>query len=145
MAILETLGECIERNDRYFHDELCLVFEDQRLTFGQYAARVRCLASALHQAGLGRQDRVAVLSLNRPEYVDLYGACEWSGYVIAPVSSALAPPEIVYIVNDAAAAILLFEEQMTGIVASIRGSLDCVKTFVCLGDKVPSWAVGYAE
>src|SRR5438067_10740546 len=102
MAIVETLGESIERNEEFFRNELCLVFEDQRITFGQYADRLRRLADGLFRAGLKRHDRVSILSANRPEFVDLYGACEWAGYVIAPVSTALAPPEIAYIINDSA-------------------------------------------
>jgi acyl-CoA synthetase (AMP-forming)/AMP-acid ligase II/pimeloyl-ACP methyl ester carboxylesterase len=145
MSILNTLGDSIERNERYFRDELCMVFEDQRITFGQYAERVRCLADGLSRAGLRRQDRVSILSLNRPEYVDLYGACEWAGYVISPLNHALAPPEIVYIVNDAAPRILIFEAQFAETIAAIRSALESVETFVCLGVEAPPWAISYAS
>ena len=145
MAILKTLGECIERNERYFRNELCLVFKAQRITFGQYADRVRRLADGLHRTGLRRQDRVSILSINCPEFVDLYGACEWAGYIISPLNHALAPPEMVYILNDAAPRILIFEGQYAETVAFIRSSLSSVEVFVCLDDNAPPWAFSYAS
>ena len=32
MPILETAGECIERNETYFANELCTVFENHRIS-----------------------------------------------------------------------------------------------------------------
>src|SRR4051812_39853878 len=101
MPILETLRDCIERNETYFANELAVVFADQRITFGQLGQRARRLADGLYRAGLRSQDRVSILSANRPEFVDLYGACEWAGFVISPLNTDLAPPEIAYILNDA--------------------------------------------
>src|SRR4051812_9280586 len=100
MALINTLGDIIERNEQYFREEICLIFDDQRITFGDYADRIRRLADGLYKLGLRRQDRVAILSTNRPEFVDLYGACEWAGYVITPLNHALAASEVSYVVND---------------------------------------------
>lgn len=143
MAVLTTLGECIERNERYFRDELCIVFRDQRITFGEHAVRVRRLADALHRAGLKLQDRVSILSTNRPEFVELYGACEWAGYIISPLNNVLAPSELHYILGDAMPRILVFEAQYAEVIASIRPSLSHIESFVCLDDDVPPWASSY--
>ena len=45
MPILETLRDCIERNETYFANELAIVFADQRITFGQLGRRARRLAA----------------------------------------------------------------------------------------------------
>ena len=143
MAVLTTIGECIERNESYFRDELCLVFNGRHITFGDHARQVRRLADALHRVGLARQDRVAILSHNRPEYVELYGACEWAGYIISPLNSALAPPELLYILGDAMPRVLLFDAAHAEKIASIRASLGHIETFVCLDDATPPWAECY--
>ena len=73
--------------------------------------RARRLADGLYRAGLRSHDRVSVISANRPEFVDLYGACEWAGYVISPLNTELAAPEIAFILNDAEPRILVFERR----------------------------------
>jgi acyl-CoA synthetase (AMP-forming)/AMP-acid ligase II len=109
--------------------------------------RVRRLADALHRVGLERQDRVSILSTNRPEFVELYGACEWAGYIISPLNNALAPPELLYILSDAMPRVLIFDTQHAEIIASIKPSLNRIETFICLDDSAPPWASflqGYA-
>lgn len=143
MPILETLRDCIERNETYFANELAIVFADQRITFGQLGRRARRLADGLYRGGLRTQDRVSILSANRPEFVDLYGACEWAGFVISPLNTDLAPPEIAYILNDAEPRIFVFEARFAQSVDAIRTRLRSVETFICIGDPVPPWAVSY--
>lgn len=143
MPILETVGECIERNETYFANELCTVFENHRISFGQFAVRARRLADGLYRAGLRSQDRVSVISANRPEFVDLYGACEWAGYVISPLNTELAAPEIAFILNDAEPRILVFERRFAATIDSLRDRLQSIETYICLGEAVPPWAVSY--
>lgn len=143
MAILQSMRALVERNEHLHGDDLHLIYGEQRRTFRQFADRARRLASSLYQLGVRHQDRVAILAMNCPEYLDVYGAGEVAGYVIAPVNFRLAPPEIRYILASAAPKVLLFEQQYSAVIEQLRAELPFVQAFICIGDPAPSWAEAY--
>ena len=80
-----------------------LIDRGRTYPFLQHATRVRQLVDALEQAGCRRRDRIAVLSRNCAEYLEIYGACELGGCIAAPVNHRLAAAEINHIVGDTTA------------------------------------------
>ena len=72
----------------------CLVFDGHTRSYGEVAERVRRLAALLQAQGLGEGDRIAVLSHNRPEYLELFLAAGWIGAVVACQNWRLADPEL---------------------------------------------------
>ena len=66
------------------------------LTYGELANRVRRLASALPARGVGRGSRVAVLSENRAEYLELLLAAAHLGAIVACQNWRLAAPELAH-------------------------------------------------
>ncbi len=49
------LGDVIERNARYFPGKTAVVCEERRVTYSEFAARVRKFANALASGGLNRR------------------------------------------------------------------------------------------
>lgn len=144
--MIETLGDIIRNNAYKFADESAFVYHGRTVTFADYHDRCQQAASALSRAGIRRQDRVSVLSQNKIEFLELYGAAELAGFILATVNFRLAPPEIEYIVNDSQPRILFFEAPFTETVAGLRDRLPTVETYVSFGHEIgalPSWAVDY--
>src|SRR4051794_37036915 len=101
-APVQTLRDLVERNERLHGDDLYLIFGEHRVTFRQFAGRARKLASALYSLGVRAQDRICILAMNCPEYLEVYGAGEVAPFIVAPINYRLAAPEIAYIIGDAA-------------------------------------------
>lgn len=143
----KTMGALLERNGDYYPNVEALVFESRRLTHRQLHERSLRLASALHQCGLPRQERVAVLATNCIEVFEIYFAAYVVGYIAAPVNFRLAPPEIRYILADASPKVLFFEVQYADTVNALREHLPGIEHFICISDpsglNVPAWAVEY--
>ncbi len=78
---------------------LALEEGDRRLSYGALGARVLALAGALHARGVGRGDRVAVLSENRAEYLEVFLAAASVGALVACQSWRLAAPELAHCVG----------------------------------------------
>src|SRR4051812_4660145 len=97
---MRTLRDIIACNERFYPDLDAYVDGERRLTHAQFALRARQVAGALHALGMRPQDRVAMMSMNRMEYVELYGACEWAGYILAHINFRLAPPEVAHVLAD---------------------------------------------
>lgn len=84
-----------------------VVSSGTRLTFGQVDDRVARLGAALRSQGLVPGDRVVLLADNELEFLEIQGACLRSGFTLVPLNTRLADPELAYIINDAAPALLI--------------------------------------
>jgi fatty-acyl-CoA synthase len=77
------------------HPERPAVVDGTRLlTYAALAERVRRLAGVLDARGLRRGARLAILSENRAEYLELFLAAATVGAVVACQNCRLAPPEL---------------------------------------------------
>ena len=141
---MKLLADIHERNAALFPNAPAVVFGDAVLTFRRHWERINRLADGLYRNGARRQDRIAMLAMNTPEYIEAYSACERAGYVLTTVNFRLAAAEILYVLKDSAPLALIFEAQYAQVVDSLRPELE-VKTYVCLGGETPDWAVPYEE
>ena len=80
------LGEMLARVARKYPEKLALVFEETRLSFADLDDRVNRLANALSDSGVGKGEKVAVLSYNSHRVVEAYFACHKLGAVVVPVN-----------------------------------------------------------
>ncbi|HAP76537.1 MAG TPA: hypothetical protein DCR14_10680 [Acidimicrobiaceae bacterium] len=69
-------------------------------TYGQHIDRVSRLIGGLKSLGVGRGDRFAVMTLNSPEYLELYHAAFLGGGVVNPLNLRFAPKELAYVLRD---------------------------------------------
>src|SRR5215468_1101195 len=104
------LGLTLAHAAQKWPDKVGLVFEDRRWTFRQWNREVNKAAHAFAARGIGRGDRVAFLTWNLPEQVTGFYGLLKIGAVPVPINYRLAPNEVKYIVNDAGARLLVFEE-----------------------------------
>jgi len=140
--MLESLGDVLRDNAAKRPHDTATVHAGRRITFGQHFQRSQQLASALYRAGLRRQDRVAILSRNSARYLEVYGAAELAGYVVATLNFRLAPGEIAYIAVDCAPSVLFFEAEYGEVIDTLRGSLPSVRQYVAIGGSAP-WATEF--
>src|SRR3954471_7253608 len=101
----------IERNASFAPEKPAIHFEGQTLTYAAFADRITQTARALKSdLGVSRGDRVAILSLNRPDYLVLLYACARLGAILIPLNWRLAIPEQLFILSDAGTKVLMLEQ-----------------------------------
>ena len=123
-------------------DAVAMSFGPSHWTWAEWAARVRRNAAAQRAAGLVPGDRIAVLDMNHPSCLELTLACAQVGTANAVVNFRLAPPEIVYVINDAKARLLFVGPEFAGAVESIRAQLPTVERVIRVGgadDEYEAW------
>ncbi len=84
---------------------------------------VRAVRVAQHlQVSIGVKpgDRVACLSSNRIEYLDLYFACGKLGAVLVPLNFRLPPAGIVELLEDCQAKVLVYESTFADVADALR-------------------------
>jgi long-chain acyl-CoA synthetase len=75
----------------------------------EFMRRVRRVALGLHALGLGRGERVGILSESSPEWVIIDVGCQFAGVVNVPVYPTLAPQQVCYILDDSGARALFVQ------------------------------------
>jgi fatty-acyl-CoA synthase len=122
------LADLIDRNAAFAPDKPAIRFAGATLSYAALAERIAAAACALKsQLGIGRGDRVAILSLNHPDYLVLLYACAQLGAMLVPLNWRLAVPEQVFILSDASVKALVVEKGFEAVIAPLNVALPDVR------------------
>jgi fatty-acyl-CoA synthase len=103
----EGLGGWPARRAMISPDRTAMIFDDRRITYGEFAGRVTKLAAQLRASGVDEGDRVGYLGPNHPAFVETMFATHMLGAVFVPLNFRLAAPEIAYMIADAGITLLV--------------------------------------
>ena len=88
-------------------------------------------------------DRISILSRNCAEYLEIYGACEISGLIAAPVNYRLTASEIDYIVGNTTPSVMFYGAEFLPVVDRVRTA---GTQYVQIDQGgLPEWAVSYED
>ncbi len=88
-------------------ERVAIRFGDTTTTYAELHTAARALAAGLVERGIRHGDRVAVLTTNRPEHVEVLFACATAGLVLVPLNPRLTAPELAWQLDDSEPALLL--------------------------------------
>jgi acyl-CoA synthetase (AMP-forming)/AMP-acid ligase II len=94
--VSSTVASLFAARARVVGDAPALADDRVAWTYRELSARVAALAGHLRARGIGTGDRVAILSRNRSEYLEVVLACGWIGAIAACQNWRLADPELAH-------------------------------------------------
>ena len=92
--------------------DIAVVDQGRRITYGDLAKAISAYRNQLYADGVRVWDRVAIFSRNSAEYIFAYMAIVSLGAIAVPINFQLSNREIVYILKDSGAKILLTYKPM---------------------------------
>ncbi|MCW5632097.1 MAG: AMP-binding protein [Rubrivivax sp.] len=98
-----------------------LLYGDQRLGYGDLAARLAATAGSLRARGIGEGDIVALLMKNSAAFIELALAVSHLGAVLLPVNYRLGADEVAYIVGHAGVKLLLVDDELRALAGDFAG------------------------
>jgi fatty-acyl-CoA synthase len=118
------LCDLIARNAAFAPRKPALIFEGETLSYAAFNARIEQAARVLKaEFGVVRGDRIAILSLNRPDYLVLLYACARLGAMLVPLNWRLAVAEQLFILSDSGAKLLVLEQAFAEILPELKKRL----------------------
>ena len=117
------LATLMAQHAQYRPDQVAVVFENERLTWRDFAARVSRCASLLQALGVRRGDRVATVLANCRELLEIYWAVPSIGAVLVPLSPLLMASGLASLLRDAGAVCLFTQKSMAPLLDQVRDEL----------------------
>ena len=113
---------------------IATTYKDRQRTYAEHADRVARLAGALQNLGVGRGDRVGIVSLNSDRFAEYLLAVPWAGGAVTPINSRWTPAEVAYAMNDSGTKVLLLDDAFAVMEPILREKAPGVETYIHCGD-----------
>lgn len=120
------LKSIVERAGSMFGDQVVVTYsggEPHVTTYSELVTRVRRLASALHDLGVRRGDRVATFMWNSREHLEFYLAVPAMGAVIHPLNIRLHAGELSAIIEHAGDSVLAVDAELADRLPAVASSV----------------------
>ncbi len=118
MRVPLTSIDFLRRAEQVYGDRIGIIDEPTQparslgeMTYGRFAVRSRALAAGLDELGIGRGERVAVVSENSARLLELLFGVTAYGRVCVPINFRLQTSEIAYIVEHCGATVFLVDPE----------------------------------
>jgi len=138
------IGLFLAKRARLEPNKIGLIFEGREITYKEWNERANRAANAFAGLGVKAGDRVGLLMMNSPEFLECFFALARIGAIVVPLNWRLAPPEIAFIAKDAGLSALVYGTEYAPVVAGIRGDLT-MHTYVAVGGEALSGDHSYAS
>jgi fatty-acyl-CoA synthase len=145
-----TFGRIVDRIASEVPEKEMLTFKGDRMTYGQFHAKVKQLAMGLKRLGIKKGDRIAALFPNGPDFFIVQQATLYIGGVFVLLSTRYREYELSYMLKHSEARCLFtvgeyLKTRFTDIIGKIRPELPNLEFCFVVGDDIPSWCRPYEE
>ena len=129
------LVDTLRKAHQFFPRKEAIVCGGRRWTYEEFHGRLSRFSRYLKKAGIEKGDRVAILHPNCHYFLEVYYAVALRGAAAVPLNYRLAAGELVLIMNDAGAKVLIADPRFRETVDRMRADLPAVEKIVWTGDK----------
>ncbi len=129
-----TLGWPLRRAVKVHPDSEALVDGPTRMTYGEWGPKVLGLAGGLRALGLDDGDVVALAALNSWRHLTCWLGIPAGGLILNDLNYRLAPAELVFILDDSEAKVLIVDDAHVELATTLRDSCKSIRQLVYAGD-----------
>ena len=115
----DTLSDVIRINAATWPTKPAFICQGEQRTFAQFNERVNRLVNALYRSGLSKGDRIGILSSNRIEFAECYGAAEKGGFIAVTLNIRHTTADIAYVVEHSGLNTIFVEGPYVGLVKQL--------------------------
>jgi long-chain acyl-CoA synthetase len=150
MPEIATIADIVRVQARLRPDAAALVVGDRTITYAELDARSSQVAQAFRASGVGFGDRVAFIEKNGAEFFEVVCGLAKLGAVGVPVNWRLAPPEMLHVIEDAQARIVVVGSEFFGHLETVEDRLTTVRAIVAIGaharwQSFADWLIGHPD
>jgi len=130
MEVPLLVTDFLRRAATLYPDKIGVVDGPRRFTYRELQERARRLGNALRDLGVGKGDRVCMLSPNSHFFLESFYGTSLIGAMLVPLNYRLVAADHEYILNHAGVTVVLADYEYTNVVDEIRPRLRTVKRWI---------------
>jgi acyl-CoA synthetase (AMP-forming)/AMP-acid ligase II len=138
---IKTCADITRAQAKVRPDEVAVVFEDRTASFGDLDSRASRIANGLIALGCNPHSRVGYIGMNSDRFFEAVFGTFKANAVLVGVNWRLAPPEVVYVLNDAEAEVLFVGAEFMPLIEPIKDKLTSVRHFIAIDGPHGDWPV----
>jgi len=135
---MHTFADPLERAVQIAADKTAIIDGGQSFTFAEIKERCERLVGGLLRLGLEPGDRVAILADNCHQYIETYIGAPAGGFVVVPLNTRHAEPELRYVLQDSATKVLLTDRDVGGLADVVEHVISIPQGYEALLDSAPA-------
>jgi len=122
-----------------------VVLGDRTLDFATLNRRANRAAGAFKGLGAGAGDRIAIMSFNSIEGIEVGNGARRVGMIVVPVNYRLRGSELAYVLNDSGSGFIVAGPDHVDVVEAAREEIRGDRRFIAVGEHVPPGWLAYDE
>ena len=136
---IQTIADIPRRYAAITPDAVAVSFEGRDTSYRVLDELSNQVANGLVAGGVRPGSRIAILDKNSDIFFQVLLGAAKARAVLVPVNARLAPPEVVFAVNDAKTEILFVGESFEKLITEIQDQLDTVYQIIVLDSRYLKW------
>ncbi len=129
------LGEVLELSARQFGSKGALWYEGKEISYQELNRNANRFANALLRHGIGKGDVVAIMLPNIPEFLYSFFGAQRIGAVVVTMNPMYKGGEIIHVLNDSGARLLVTLASFVGMINEIRPEVPRLEHVVITGER----------
>ena len=145
------IGEMLARNARKFPNDVALVeripAEKKRneITWKQFDDQANQFSNVLAAKGVTKDDKVLHFMMNSIDWLVAYFGVVRTGAWVVPLNFRFTAEDVKYCSEVAEPTVVVYDEEFAPRIDAIKDQLPTVKSFICLGEKIPAYAESFKK
>jgi fatty-acyl-CoA synthase len=127
------IGDWIRKWSFITPGKIAIVDDGREFSYRELNERTNRVADYLLKRGINKGDRIAALSYNCHEFIEIYFAAAKIGAIFVPLNWRMAPDELTYVLNDCTPVLLFFSGEFSDTCLQLKDRVEHVKHYVTLG------------
>lgn len=124
------LPDFLKENAALYPEHQAIIFPGEEITFADLAKRVNTMTAGLHNLGIQKGDRVAIMIPNCPQAVISYYAILQLGAIVVQTNPMYVERELEFQLQDSEASAIIVFEQLYPKVEKVRNATSLKKVIV---------------
>ncbi|MFH0727655.1 MAG: AMP-binding protein [Pseudomonadota bacterium] len=140
---MNTIADILGKSAIKFGKKTALIYKDKQFSYLEMDLLSNKLGNSLRDMGVQKGDRVSLYSQNSWEWLISYYAAVKIGAIVNPVNVMLTAEELLFVLDDCGAKVLLTSPEKMETVLGIYEKAQTLKHMVVYGDEAASPAVSF--
>ncbi|MGQ9636812.1 MAG: fatty acid--CoA ligase [Thermodesulfobacteriota bacterium] len=128
------LGDTLKKAYKLYPKKEGFICGDRRYTYKEFFNRVQRLSHFLHNLGMEKGDKIAILHPNCHYFLECYYGISQIGAISVPINYRLSPGEISFILKDSESRILIVDPLFQKTVDALREESPEIEKIIWTGD-----------